>query len=162
MNVQAPRPSQHLVSRSSWDEGVRLPTGGRSLTLLSSAKSRPRSSAGGRPSPTTLSCRVREFAEDATGAGERFDLVREDLLGRVLQLSVWADGSLWVSVCVRGKGRNAGWSFADSFNGSALDVAPATLVGMVVATGTLRLGSDPPAECEQLRLLWARVSPRPV
>jgi hypothetical protein len=107
-----------------------------------------------------LSCR-KEFAEGSDGVRERLDLVRQGVLGGIVQLSVWADGEVWVSVCVRGRGRNSGWAFADSFNGTALDVSAATLVGMVGATAALRFGPDPPAERERLRLVWARVSPRP-
>jgi hypothetical protein len=47
-----------------------------------------------------LSC-GREF----TGAVERLVL---DLRGGHLRLSVWADGRMWLSVCVRAPGRNGG------------------------------------------------------
>ena len=107
-----------------------------------------------------LSC-AREFAEGAGGTCERLDLARQCLLGRVIQLSVWADGVLWVSVCVRGKGRNGGWSFSDNFTGCALDVGPVTLVGMVESTIPLLWQADPAPDRERLRRVWARVSPDP-
>ena len=74
---------------------------------------------------------------------------------------MWADGGLWVSVCVRGKGRNSGWSFSHAFTGSALDVGAGTLVGMVESTVALLRESDPPADRERLRRVWARVHPDP-
>jgi hypothetical protein len=89
------------------------------------------------------SCR-REFVEGWNGTRERLDLARTDLLGRCIKLSACADGGLWVAVRVRGKGRNSGWSFADGFHSSALDVAPSTLVVMVASTVAMSFGSDRP------------------
>ena len=102
-----------------------------------------------------LSC-GRGFSESADGTFERLDL---DLPGRGVRLSVWADGSLGVSVCVRATSRNAGWAFQDAFHGDAEDVSPLTLVNMIEATLELRLGADPAAEHEQLRAVWSRVHP---
>jgi hypothetical protein len=104
-----------------------------------------------------LSC-GRDFSETSEGVWERFNL---DLGGGRVRLSVWADGSLWLSVCVPGRGRNAGWSLLDSFHGGMSDVSARALVGMVEATLALPLGEDPPRERERLRQLWSRVSPRP-
>ena len=104
-----------------------------------------------------LSCH-REFTEAADGAWERFNL---DLRKGHLRLSVWADGVIWVSVCVRGRARNSGWSFTDGFHGDVRDVSADTLVRMVESTIALRFGVDPPAEREHLRLVWMRVYPRP-
>jgi hypothetical protein len=108
-----------------------------------------------------LSCR-KEFAEGEHGTCERLDLARADFPGRSIQLSVWAEGGLWVSVRLRGRGRNSGWSFADEFRGSALDVGPSTLVEMLAATVAVSFdfGSDPPAERQRLRRVWGRVLPR--
>lgn len=103
-----------------------------------------------------LSCE-REFSETAEGTSERLNL---DLPGRHLRLSVWADGAMWLSVCVPGEGRNSGWAFADGFNGDVGDVSPQTLVGMVETTLTLSFGADPPAERERLREVWRRVRPQ--
>jgi hypothetical protein len=98
----------------------------------------------------------REFSESADGTFERLNL---DLTGGGLRLSAWADGCLWVSVCVRATGRNAGWAFRDAFHGDAGDVSAATLVGMVEATLGLPLGAGPVAGREQLRAVWRRVHP---
>ncbi len=103
-----------------------------------------------------VSC-SQEFSESAVGTFERLNL---DLRRGHLRLSVWADGCLWVSVCVRATGRNAGWAFHDAFHGHAGDVSAVTLVGMFEATLGLRLGADPIAERESLRALWRRVLPR--
>jgi hypothetical protein len=102
-----------------------------------------------------LSC-TREFSETKAGTHERLNL---DIRGGHLRLSVWADGCLWLSVCVRAAGRNAGWAFQDAFHGDAGDVLAATLVTMVEATLELRLGAEPPAELEKLRSVWSRVHP---
>lgn len=104
----------------------------------------------------------REFHETAEGTVERFDL---DLCpgGGHLRLSVWADGELWFRLCVTGPGRNAGWAFMDWFHGSAEDLSPVALVGMIEATlaESFRPGeSDPAAYRERLRTIWARVRPR--
>jgi hypothetical protein len=104
-----------------------------------------------------LSC-GRDFSETAGGVWERFNL---DLRGGHVRLSVWADGSLWLSVCVAGRGRHTGWSFQDSFHGGMSDVSARALVGMVEATLALPFGEDPPRERERLRELWARVHPCP-
>ena len=53
-------------------------------------------------------------------------------------------------------------ALSDAFTGTAMDVAPATLVSMFSETSALALGSDPPAERERLRRVWARVSPNAV
>jgi hypothetical protein len=102
---------------------------------------------------TSLSC-DREFSESAAGAIERLNLDADPL-----RLSVWADGVVWVSVCVRGAGRNAGWAFKDGFHGSALDLSAETLVGMVEATLSLQFGTEQDREREQLRAVWARIAP---
>ena len=106
-----------------------------------------------------LSC-LREWSEGPDGATERLDFTRRDCLGQILQLSVWADGRLWVAVSVPGRGRNAGWAFADRFTGTALDVGPATLLGMVESTVAGTFEADPAAGREKLRAIWARVSPQ--
>ena len=101
----------------------------------------------------------REFSEAADGTVERFNLdLRPN--GGDLRLSVWADGGLWVCLCVARPGRNAGWAFLDQFHGCIADVSPATLVGMVEATfaESFRPGeSDPGAYRERLRTIWKRV-----
>jgi hypothetical protein len=102
-----------------------------------------------------LSC-TREFSETQTGTHERLNL---DIRGGHLRLSVWADASLWLSVCVRAAGRNAGWGFQDAFHGDAGDASAATLVSMIEATLELSLGTDQAAEREQLRAVWSRVHP---
>jgi hypothetical protein len=107
----------------------------------------------------TLTCE-QVFAEGQTGVCERLDLSRRSCLGPLLQVTVWASGSLWVAMTVRGQGRNAGWAFADRFHGAVLDVGPATLVGMVEATTALRFGVEPIAERDRLRQVWSRVGPR--
>ena len=101
-----------------------------------------------------LSC-GREFSETAGGVWERFNL---DLRGGRVRLSVWADGGLWVSVCVPGQGRHGGWSFLDSFHGHMQDVSAPALVGMVESTLALPFGEDPARE--RLRRLLSRVHPR--
>jgi len=106
-----------------------------------------------------LTCE-REFCETAEGTSERLNVDLESLLGIKLRLSVWADGVMWLSVCVPGKGRNSGWSFKDSFYGDARDVSAATIVGMLGATLGLTFGADMPAERERLRQARARVRPR--
>jgi hypothetical protein len=102
-------------------------------------------------------CCCREFTEAADGAVERLVL---DLRGGHVRLSVWADGWMWLSVCVRAPGRNRGWDFKDEFGGDVRDLSGQALVGMVEATVRLRLGSDPGTEREQLRAVWRRVGPR--
>jgi hypothetical protein len=102
------------------------------------------------------------FEEGPTGACERLDISRRSILGPLLQVTVWADGALWVAMSVRGLGRKAGWVFADQFHGAVLDVAPVTLVVMVEATAALPFGTEPTAERDRLRRVWARVSPRTV
>jgi len=99
----------------------------------------------------------REFSETAAGAHERLNL---DIWGGHFRLSVWADGCLWVSVCVPAAGRNAGWAFRDAFHGQAGDVSAATLVVMVEATLGLALDADPAAGRERLRAVWQRVHPQ--
>ncbi len=96
----------------------------------------------------------REF--DESGTIERLNI---DLWGGHLRVSVWADGVLWASVCIRGSGRNAGWAFRDSFHGDASVVCPAAMVDMTEATLELQLGADPATEREQLREIWERVHP---
>jgi hypothetical protein len=105
-----------------------------------------------------LACE-REFSETAEGAFERLNL-DVNLSGGPLRLSVWADGVMWFSMCVRGKGRNSGWSFKDSFYGDIRDVSAATIVGMFEGTLGLTFGADKLAERERLRQVWARVRPR--
>src|SRR5215510_7622571 len=46
-----------------------------------------------------LACE-REFSETADETFERLNLDLECLLGIQLRLSVWADGIMWLSVCV--------------------------------------------------------------
>jgi len=102
---------------------------------------------------TGLSCE-REFSESSTEIIERLNLN----VGH-LRLCVWADGVMWLGVCVRGFGRDAGWAFKDTFHGDVQDVSAESLVGMVEATLALSFGSDPESERQQLRALWARVHP---
>jgi len=103
-----------------------------------------------------LSC-TREFSETDTGTHERLNL---DFRGGHLRLSIWADGCLWLSVCIRAAGRNAGWAFQDAFHGDAGDVSAATLVTMIEATLELRLGTGQAAERQPLRTVWSRVHPK--
>jgi hypothetical protein len=103
-----------------------------------------------------LSC-SREFSETAEGVLERLNL---DLRAGHLRLSVWADGGMWLLVCVPGSGANSGWAFIDHFHGDLSDVSAATLVGMVEATLAVDFRTDPSAQREQLRELWRRVRPR--
>lgn len=98
----------------------------------------------------------REFSESAERTFERFNL---DLWGGRLRLSVWADGCLWLSVCVSAVGRDAGWAYKDAFYGNAQDVSAVTLVNMIQATLALPLGTDPITEREQLHAVWRRVYP---
>jgi hypothetical protein len=100
-----------------------------------------------------LSC-SREFSESATESVERLNL---DTGSGHCRLSVWADGVVWLSVCVRGLGPGAGWLFQDSFHGQMNDVSAEALVRMFEATLALRLGSDPESERQQLRAVWASV-----
>jgi hypothetical protein len=100
-----------------------------------------------------LSC-GREFTESAAGAVERLNLE-----AGALRLCVWADGVMWLTACVRGMGRGAGWAFKDAWHGDVQDVSAEALVGMVEATLALRLGSDPDRERRELRAVWARVHP---
>jgi len=102
-----------------------------------------------------LACK-RQFSEDAQGTDERLNL---DLRRGHVRLSVWADGIMWLSVCVTGCGRNSGWAFQDSFHGDIHDVSPQALVGMVEVTLGVPLGTDAAAEREQLREIWKRVRP---
>ncbi len=101
-------------------------------------------------------CCQREFSESAMDAVERLNL---DLHAGHTRLSVWADGVMWLTVCVRGFGRGAGWAFKDSFHGDVRDVSPGALVGMVEATLALPLGSEAGGERQQLRGVWTRVRP---
>ncbi len=100
-----------------------------------------------------LSC-GREFTESAAAAVERLNLE-----AGALRLCIWADGVMWLAVCVRGCGRGAGWSFKETLHGDVQDVSAEVLVGLVEATLALRLGSDPQREREELRAVWARVHP---
>jgi hypothetical protein len=105
---------------------------------------------------TGLSC-TREFSESAAGAVERLNF---DLRRGGVRLSVWADGLMWLGVCVRARGRSAGWAFRDSFHGTICDISAEALVRMLEATLALRLGSDPAGERQQLREVWACVRPQ--
>jgi hypothetical protein len=105
----------------------------------------------------------REFSETDAGVSERLNLDLHPGDGD-LRLSVWADGLLWLRLCVAGPGRNSGWAFLHSFSGSVLDVAPETLVGMIEATLAepfLAGQSDPTAYRERLHTIWKRVQPCP-
>ena len=105
-----------------------------------------------------LTCE-REFSETSDSAVERLDLDLRPGQGD-LRLSVWADGVLWVRLCVKALGRNSGWAFLDCFHGDVQDVSAATLVGMVEATLTdpFEVGrSDSLAYRERWRQTWARV-----
>ncbi len=98
----------------------------------------------------------REFSETAEGVTERLNL---DWWRGHLRLSIWADGLLWLLVCISGPGRRGGWSFMDNFHGEVLDVSAEALVGMIEATLELSFGTDPSAERAQLREVWKRVKP---
>jgi hypothetical protein len=100
-----------------------------------------------------LSC-MREFCESVGGAVERLNFKAGDLC-----LSVWADGLMWLAVCVRGSGRDAGWAFKDTFHGDVRDVSAESLVRMVESTLAKRFGPDPDKERQELRAVWARVHP---
>ena len=102
-----------------------------------------------------LACQ-REFSESATGTFERLNL---DTGAGHLRFSIWADGVMWLAVCIRGSGRGAGWAFKDTFHGDVNDVSAEALVAMVEATLALPLGSDPDRERQQLRAVWTRVRP---
>lgn len=73
----------------------------------------------------------REFTESADRTVERLNL---DLGGGDFRLSVWADGTMWLRLCVAAPGRNAGWAFLEQFHGSAEDVSAIALVAMVETT----------------------------
>jgi hypothetical protein len=105
-----------------------------------------------------LSCE-REFSEMPTGTFERiiFDLKPRN--GK-LRLSVWEDGEMCISLCVRGDSRKGAWAFADQFHGGIHDVSPATLLAMVEATlaDPFQPGvSDIVEYRESLRRIWKRV-----
>jgi hypothetical protein len=100
-----------------------------------------------------LSCE-REFSESASGAVERLNLQAGNL-----RLCIWADGVMWLAVCIRGSRRRGGWSFKDTFHGDVQDVSPESLVGMVEATLELPFGKDRDRESHALRTVWARVHP---
>jgi hypothetical protein len=105
---------------------------------------------------TTLFCE-RDFSETADGVLERLNL---DLCHGHVRLSVWDDGVMWLSVCVRGVGRNSGWAFKDDFHGDVLDLSGQSLVRMVETTLAMSFGVAPAAEeREQLRELWRPVRP---
>ena len=100
-----------------------------------------------------LSC-GREFSESVVGGVERLNLEAGEL-----RLCIWADGVMWLSVCVRGFGRGVGWAFKETFQGDVQDVSAEALVRMVEATLALRFGSDTEEERQELRTVWARVHP---
>jgi hypothetical protein len=103
-----------------------------------------------------MSC-TREFSESAIGTHERLNL---DLWRGHLRMSVWADGEIWLSVCVKAARRNASWAFQDNFYGDARDVPGVAIVGMIEATLALEFGVDTPTERERLRAVWQRIMPR--
>jgi hypothetical protein len=103
-----------------------------------------------------ISC-TREFGESSSGAAERLNI---ELRRGQVRLSVWADGSMWLGVSVRGRGRNAGWAFQDRFHANIADVSVEALVSMLEATLSLQFGRDPASERQQLRGLWACVRPQ--
>lgn len=106
-----------------------------------------------------LSC-DREFSESAAAILEKLHLdVRVAHARLSLGLSFWADGVMWLGLCVSQPGRNAGWAFKDNFNGNVLDVSAAALVEMAEMTLALRCDSDSIAESRKLREIWARVGP---
>ena len=76
-----------------------------------------------------------------------------------LRLSIWADGVMWLAVCVKGLGRGAGWAFKDSFHGEVLAVPAKSLVEMVMATLNLPFGKNPEKEWQELRAIWEKVQP---
>ena len=101
---------------------------------------------------------MREFSESAAGVHERLNLdIRDGSLQ--LRMSVWANGLLWLSACVRAHGRSKGWVFQYAFHGDADDVSAATVVTMIEATLRLRLEAEPAANREQLQSVWSRVHP---
>jgi hypothetical protein len=100
-----------------------------------------------------FSCR-REFNESESAGIERLNIDAGKL-----RLSVWSTGEMWFSVCVRALGRNAGWTFNDSFHGDIQNVSAEELVKMFEATLELPFGSDIYKERQKLRTLWARVCP---
>lgn len=102
---------------------------------------------------TVLTCE-REFTESQTGAIERLSLDT-----RILRLSIWSDGEMWLSVHVRGLGRNAGWAFKDEFHGDVCDVSAEAIVGMVEATLSIPFGTDSETSRQRLRDVWARLHP---
>lgn len=106
-----------------------------------------------------LSC-DREFSESAAVVVERLNLdFWVSYARQSLRLSFWADGVMWLGLCVRKPGRNAGWAFKDDFHANVLDVSATALVEMAEITLALRCGSDSVAESRQLREIWARVGP---
>jgi hypothetical protein len=109
---------------------------------------------------TDLSC-TRESDESDSEVFERlnFDLGSGRPGESNLRLTVWADGVMWLRLCVGAFGRNAGWAFIDHFHGEARDVSAEALVGMVEATLALRIGDDPASERQQLRAIWAPIHP---
>jgi hypothetical protein len=104
---------------------------------------------------SSLTC-TREMSESTSEVIERLNL---DLRSDSLRLSVWADGDLWLRLCRRAAGRNAGWAFMDHFYGDAQVVPVEALVGMVERTLALRIGTDPPSERQQLRAIRASIGP---
>jgi hypothetical protein len=101
----------------------------------------------------------REFSETPQGSMERLNLdLRQGPAD--LRLSLWADGVLFLRLCVKGPGRNSGWAFLDSFHGDVQDVSAAALVGLVEATlaEPFEVGrSDQREYRERWRQTWARV-----
>jgi hypothetical protein len=91
--------------------------------------------------------------------GESEAIERLNLDAGELRLCIWSDGVMWLGLCVRACGRDAGWAFKDTFHGDVGDVSGEALVAMVLATLSLPWGADPATEREQLRGLWARVHP---
>lgn len=94
----------------------------------------------------------REFCESGSGTYERLNVETGGL-----RISVWSDGVMWLNVCVRAMGRNAGWVFKDTFHGDIQGVLVKELVEMVETTLALQLGAD--TEQQTLRAVWARVHP---
>lgn len=96
----------------------------------------------------------REFSESAAGAVERLNLE----VGH-LRLCIWADGVMWLAVCIRGFGPGSGWVFKETFHGDTYDVSGEALVGMIEATLALPFGSDLDRERQALWAVWVRVHP---
>ena len=97
-------------------------------------------------------------AREASGNGERLDVDMEtgEAQPTQLRLSVWEDGSVWLSVHQRDTWRRGGWAFQYTGRGGAAHLEARAIVAMLEETCALVYGSTRATDvAERLDATWA-------